>query len=543
MLLEKYKNNRGVIFSLLIIGLLFWFLNLLTPEYNDDYVYKFMFIREDVNGVDIDRPIKSFSDVVFSQFNHYFLWNGRIVPHILAQSFSGIIGKTYFNVFNSCVFCLLIYFLVKLGNFKLTSSNLFFISTVCLFLFPSFNVTVLWMTGSLNYLWAGTGVCLFLVFLHRFKDRPFTSIVVILAISSIVLGCTQEGLTMPLAGSLIIYLIFNKKNISFSGVLLILCFITGACICSLSPATINRAALNNGPIMNILMSKLEALFIVVFKLRAFWLLIIGFLIILIKTQNKRVFLKLFYMENIIVCNAVVFSFMIIFVSGFYDLRAAIGVELFSLILILKLIHRYAELNIFYNKTIIFVLGIATYGLVIFYAVPNYMAYKDLLRQIKSTSQIFIINREPQIPSYLRSFIVPSIKVKQFNEEDFYNKVMASAFRKSRLAFIPESINEAIITNDSILKDISFQKAFPFYVVPGDSSIIPLHKIYYELRRAHSSEIPFYFKPVASKMERFSANEKEISLKRVQIVRYDEKIYLFIPKNEIIDYRVSGIKFE
>ena len=101
------KNKILIITTLLLIGIAFWVLNFLTPEYNDDYFYKFIFDGDNAN---VNMPITSLEDVMFSQYNHYFNMNGRAIVHVVVQLFSGMWGKPIFNVINSLVF----YFLYML---------------------------------------------------------------------------------------------------------------------------------------------------------------------------------------------------------------------------------------------------------------------------------------------------------------------------------------------------------------------------------------------------------------------------------------------
>lgn len=77
------KTKKLCIYTTLcIIGIAFGILNFLTPEYIDDYLYKFIFHEE---GASLDSLITSLWDVFYSQYNHYFVFNGRVVVHTIVQ--------------------------------------------------------------------------------------------------------------------------------------------------------------------------------------------------------------------------------------------------------------------------------------------------------------------------------------------------------------------------------------------------------------------------------------------------------------------------
>ena len=89
-----YNGNSGII-MMAIIAVAYGVLNFLTPLYHDDFVYKFMF---EGGAVDYDHPIGSIGDIVASQVDHYTSVNGRSIVHFLVQLFTGLLGKTVFNL-------------------------------------------------------------------------------------------------------------------------------------------------------------------------------------------------------------------------------------------------------------------------------------------------------------------------------------------------------------------------------------------------------------------------------------------------------------
>jgi len=154
----------------------FGVLNFLTPLYHDDFVYQFMFEGGTVN---YDNPIKSISDIVASQVEHYHSVNGRSIVHFLVQLFTGLLGKTVFNLFNIIVFGVFLFLLRDFSSSRKreTTPNQGFTAVilVLVLLLPRFKDTFLWMTGSINYLWSATAALLFPCSVGPTRASPYPS--------------------------------------------------------------------------------------------------------------------------------------------------------------------------------------------------------------------------------------------------------------------------------------------------------------------------------------------------------------------------------
>ena len=138
---------------MIVVALAFFVLNVFTPLYHDDFVYKFMFEDGTVN---YDHPIQSVGDIFLSQVEHYHSVNGRSIVHFLVQLFTGLLGKQVFNIFNVIVFCIFICLLHrhfgKRSGWQGLGPTVLILALVLLL--PRFKDTFLWMTGSINYLWS-----------------------------------------------------------------------------------------------------------------------------------------------------------------------------------------------------------------------------------------------------------------------------------------------------------------------------------------------------------------------------------------------------
>lgn len=170
MLLGKVKleNKRSYYSLLFLLGMVFFFINVLTPLFSDDWHYGFIF-KTSIH-------IQSMADILKSQYIHYFIANGRFIPHFLLQSFDGLLNKSVFDIANALVFILFIHLLNL--NF-VEDKTLFFKSTAviafCITLLScGFTCSFLWMSGAFNYLWGFTLLLLFnYLFNHRIEGKYY----------------------------------------------------------------------------------------------------------------------------------------------------------------------------------------------------------------------------------------------------------------------------------------------------------------------------------------------------------------------------------
>lgn len=137
---------------LAIVAGIFFVRNLLIPISADDYIYRFIWNAETFHGESNDWiPIASLGDIFNSQLEHYLHWGGRSIAHFLIQFFMWQ-GKIYFDFANTIVFLIFVILILKLAKSRKIIYALIGI-WICL---PQFVPTMLWLTGSCNYLWMTT---------------------------------------------------------------------------------------------------------------------------------------------------------------------------------------------------------------------------------------------------------------------------------------------------------------------------------------------------------------------------------------------------
>lgn len=209
---QKRKTYAIAVLSVIVFGLML-VLNFFAPFAADDFSYHFIITNDGTWGERID----SFSDVIVSMKNHYYAVNGRVVLHGILQLVL-IFGKPVFNVLNSLMFvvqALLIYKHCK-GRSKQSSPLLFLAINIMLWLFlPSYGMTNLWASGSVNYLWSSVFRLLALLPFRLWADEPDFKIpsavmAVIMLPLSILAGATNENSAAAFIGMSVLFIIVYK---------------------------------------------------------------------------------------------------------------------------------------------------------------------------------------------------------------------------------------------------------------------------------------------------------------------------------------------
>lgn len=531
------ENKLYIAIALLVICAVMWVLNFLTPRYGDDYWYPYMFIDD---FFDINRPIESFKDILISQYNHYFGFNGRSIIHIIVQLFAGILGKPVFNVFNAIAFVVFVYLLTRMTS-KMNVINILFGCAVVFLFYPQFNLTVLWMSGSVNYLWTSIVVCIYILLFEHLQTTELKAKHFVWLVPCIIAGWTHEGITFPLAVSLVIYAVLNYKKVCHRAVLpLIIGLIIGALFCAFAPSTLGRSGLMKDNILWLF--KIYVGMNLCVKLKSFWVLFIILLIIFIKKKEFLIWFKRFYMDNIILWNAMILSFIVIFFSGCSFTRVVIGVELFSMMLLLRIISSFDCLAVNILKSACSLFVVWMYGLVVFYSIQN---DKVISQVVADESDIFIIE-EINPPKYLEQYIVKICYFDYINTCRFYydlNLFIATAYNRSRMMFFPKSIYYDIVNDSGRSRDIGKQKDYPFYIVPiSDNVNVEEIEPVFILEHTDYNSLPFYIRPFAHKLDRYTATEMPVNRLLYEIIDIREKKYMLVDRSEykMIEGRIKDI---
>lgn len=150
------RRTTMALLYLLLWGLLMGICAYLIPYFSNDYRY--MLIEGSTERV------ASLTDVLHSQYRHYFDWGGRSVAHVIAQSLLWL-GRPWQASLNALCFMALVVLIHVHGthSLKLTFRGVFFI-TLCLWLCTRVFGEVMFMpVSSSNYLYTAVLLLLFLL--------------------------------------------------------------------------------------------------------------------------------------------------------------------------------------------------------------------------------------------------------------------------------------------------------------------------------------------------------------------------------------------
>ena len=166
---------------LALFAMFFLTINILLPFTADDISYAFIWDGEHggnlVFNIGERQRIESFTDILISQWSHYFHWGGRTLAHIVVQFFAWT-GKHYFDLLNVLAFCAMVFIIFKVGTGlnlrEMNKKYLLFILAALYFMTPDFCITTVRMTGSINYLWMTAFELLFILpFAMKYRDKNF----------------------------------------------------------------------------------------------------------------------------------------------------------------------------------------------------------------------------------------------------------------------------------------------------------------------------------------------------------------------------------
>lgn len=115
---KTIKQKRLLsLFILLVLFLYVFYFSANTLWLEDDANYMFKFVINDTPTITntSDEYISSLSDVIESQYAHYFVSNGRIVAHTIVQLINPFLSRSVFALFNGLANVLFVLLIIKLG--------------------------------------------------------------------------------------------------------------------------------------------------------------------------------------------------------------------------------------------------------------------------------------------------------------------------------------------------------------------------------------------------------------------------------------------
>ncbi len=221
------------------------YLNVITPLWSDDYVYRFVYDARYYYDESFSRLVGSWRDIVESQQAHYLCPNGRVVAHTLAQLFLWLGHNWLWSMVNTLCFLGLGWLMWRFavgsskGGRELPSPWAGYLLTLALYwmLLPHPGQLFFWLTGSCNYQWSTLLVLAFLNLLFLPAPRAVAWLLFPVALLA---GNSNEALSIGLALALACYAIFRREELNLRQFAGLLCFFAGTASNVFSPGVAAR---------------------------------------------------------------------------------------------------------------------------------------------------------------------------------------------------------------------------------------------------------------------------------------------------------------
>ncbi|MDE7124934.1 MAG: hypothetical protein K2O12_00420, partial [Muribaculaceae bacterium] len=194
------------------------------------------------------KPVKTVSDVIDSQINHYECVNGRIPVHFAEQIIAATKGIRVFYVINAIAFAamLLLFIRVTLPR-RLQWWNplaALIAAIALLYLFPA--PGRLWMSVnlSLNYMWPALASLSVIYCLRKITAtgwKPSATANAGLITLGFLTGWSNEAFAFPLSAATFLYFALNIRQFDRRARMIVIPLWTGALIMLLSPGNWIRA--------------------------------------------------------------------------------------------------------------------------------------------------------------------------------------------------------------------------------------------------------------------------------------------------------------
>ena len=206
----------------------FYVLNLWTSYKEDDMEFSLL------------RNV-GFMDFLRAQYDHFITSNGRCAD-FFATVFCAFLGKPVYNVCNTLVFALMAHLISLLSTGRRSVMVLALFIAYVGVAYPVPGQTMLFVAGSCNYMWAITASLLLVYLLrHICGKRLSVGKTILLMLLALVAGNFNEATSFGVFGGLVLYYLFNRKELDRNAKWAMLAYFIGVALIFASPAAWDRA--------------------------------------------------------------------------------------------------------------------------------------------------------------------------------------------------------------------------------------------------------------------------------------------------------------
>lgn len=289
----------------------------------DDIIYGYIF--------SINHPrtpgehIASIYDVVDSQWNHYYVENGRVVAHTIVQLIIPFMNKTIFAILNGLAYCLFVYLVVFTGLAHREGQKSYSLNPMIhwkavgyVSIMTIIALSLKYVPTTAMYIWMYDLILIYLYILFNCPTSPVWAL--LLLPFSVIAGNAHESMNIGLSFGLLLYGLRKIKNLSLNECVMLIGFALGLLFIALSPASRSRVGEGDTSIIKIALS--------IIYLRATFVLV---LIILYALRRKSLTLRELWKKYDCVFLAILAQIIFSFAIKNSGPRPQYGAEVLALI--------------------------------------------------------------------------------------------------------------------------------------------------------------------------------------------------------------------
>lgn len=512
-------KTRWTCLLLVVTAAVMFYLNRMTPPtLMDDVIYRCVWVEDETDLTSVQRPVASWDDIVESQKVHYFVTNGRIVVHAVAQAVLAFVGEDVADIINTVLFCVLVLLGARFVTTdysrrqpylsgRQTDRNRFrsdFNISVFLFVFlfyvfmPGFRDVFLWTLGCVNYMWTAVCVLLFLTYFYKVERRRLTASAYVACPLALLAGWTHEALTLPLAFGLAVWMVSERRRVASSAALpAAVCFIVGSMLCAFSPATIGRADTDSMPLlMRLVIGGMN----LVFYMRITWLLLI---VAVVAWVRRRDVLSGELRRHYVIYSALLPAAGLVFLCGQSSERVCFHLDFLSSLLLVSLLVSLAPWR---KGRVLAVGGVAIMTAVtvavVGAALENGRNYRYQMVQQHNVSTETVKVRQlrktgsAMFDALVDRYVLPSVVFgfntcyQGFDADDINLRSAAALYGKRRVIYLPEDVVEKMENDTAAYARLATDSRGDIAVMrlPQGRRVASLRFI---LNEERSETIPFY----------------------------------------------------
>lgn len=332
--LQRAGYGKKVLLLLAVMGVVYGVWVWLTPPtLMDDILYRCIWEPNE----DAERfALKSFSDVIHSQWIHFQTCNGRLVPHFVAQMLYCFTSDGVIKVLDTVVFVLLLMASCHLVEpRRKTVFSLFLLWFLVVFVIFASGSALLWQMGAFNYPWVELAVVVFLCYLRHIEGEKISWKHCFLAPLSLLAGWTHESLTLPVTLAMALYVVVHRKTVFRSAMLpYMIFFALGSLLNTFSTSTLHRVDEDSISLFTRLFYGVSTM---VFTVKVFWVLVV---LLIIGWRKHKDVVRDELRSQFYLYVALLLAFGIVLTCGSTVSRTSFHAEFLATLLTLSLVRRF-----------------------------------------------------------------------------------------------------------------------------------------------------------------------------------------------------------